>query len=233
MTEQQWAECDDPYLMMGVLLDKGSERKVRLFGTACCRRIWHLMLDPRGQAAVEVSERFADGRAGRKARARARAAAAEDEPHPDEDKWEVDAAVVNWATEAAEDVASKDAWKAFDAALLAAHVAGLEDYSAPATAGKKKEKAIQAGLLRCIFGDPFRLASVDPGCLTLTVARLARAAYEERLLPQGTLAPERLAVLADAVEEAGCTNPEVLSHLRGPGPHVRGCWAVDLLLGNA
>jgi hypothetical protein len=62
--------------------------------------------------------------------------------------------------------------------------------------------------------------------------RLAEAAYEERSLPRGTLDADRLAVLADALEEAGCADPDLLGHLRGPGPHVRGCWALDLVLGK-
>jgi hypothetical protein len=62
------------------------------------------------------------------------------------------------------------------------------------------------------------------------IMRLAQAAYDNRILPAGTLDPARLAILADALEEAGCDNADILSHLRGPGPHVRGCWPVDLLL---
>jgi hypothetical protein len=62
---------------------------------------------------------------------------------------------------------------------------------------------------------------------------LAQALYEERELPSGHLDAARLAVLADMLEEAGCANPRLLGHLRGPGPHVRGCWAVDLVLGQS
>jgi hypothetical protein len=61
---------------------------------------------------------------------------------------------------------------------------------------------------------------------------LAQAAYDQRELPAGTLDPTRLAVLADALEEAGCDQADLLSHLRDPGPHVRGCWVIDLLLGK-
>ena len=61
---------------------------------------------------------------------------------------------------------------------------------------------------------------------------LAQAAYEDRSLPAGTLDPTRLALLADALEEVGCDNADLLSHLRGPGRHVRGCWPVDLLTGR-
>jgi hypothetical protein len=59
--------------------------------------------------------------------------------------------------------------------------------------------------------------------------QLAQVAYDERNLPSWELDPARL---ADALEEAGCADADILSHLRGPGPHVRGCWAVDLLLGK-
>ncbi|MCI0456355.1 MAG: hypothetical protein L0Z62_05185 [Gemmataceae bacterium] len=90
-------------------------------------------------------------------------------------------------------------------------------------------------LLRDLFGNPFRPVAVDPSWLTWyggTVLRLAQATYHERHLPEGTLDSPRLAVLADALEEAGCTDADILGHLRGPGPHVRGCWVIDLLLGK-
>ncbi len=60
--------------------------------------------------------------------------------------------------------------------------------------------------------------------------KLARFAYEHRTLPEGTLEPARLAALAEALEAAGCTDSEVLAHLRLQGPHWRGCLALDLLL---
>jgi hypothetical protein len=75
--------------------------------------------------------------------------------------------------------------------------------------------------------------TIAPTLLTwrdATIPKLAQAAYDDRELPSGHLDTKRLAILADALEEAGCTNEDVLAHLRGPGPHVRGCWVVDLLL---
>src|SRR5262249_25586156 len=87
-------------------------------------------------------------------------------------------------------------------------------------------------LLCDIIGNPFRPIVFDNAWRTPTVAALATAAYEERELPDGTLDADRLAVLADALEDAGCDNADILSHLRGPGPHVRGCCVVDLLLGK-
>ena len=73
--------------------------------------------------------------------------------------------------------------------------------------------------------------AVGPGAGVPPVAHvLARAAYEERELPSGHLDNARLGVLSDALEEAGCTDEALLGHLRGAGPHVRGCWALDLVL---
>jgi len=80
-------------------------------------------------------------------------------------------------------------------------------------------------LLRDIIGNPFRRVTADLRWLTSTAVVLARSIYEERAF-------DRLPILADALEEAGCDNPDVLAHCRGDGPHVRGCWAVDLVLGK-
>jgi hypothetical protein len=89
-------------------------------------------------------------------------------------------------------------------------------------------------LARCVFGNPFRPAPVVvPAWLKWhdgTVRKLAEAACAEHTLPEGTLEPARLTVLADALEDAGCNEAELSAHLRSPGPHVRGCWVVDLLL---
>lgn len=55
---------------------------------------------------------------------------------------------------------------------------------------------------------------------------------DERELPSGHLDAGQLAILADALEDAGCDNADILDHCRSDGPHVRGCWVVDLLLGK-
>lgn len=95
----------------------------------------------------------------------------------------------------------------------------------------------QEAILRDVFGPlPSGEIRLAPAWLTWndgTIRKLAQAVYAERLLPEGQLDKARLAILADALEEAGCTDPDLLGHLRGPGPHVRGCWAVDLLHGKA
>jgi hypothetical protein len=99
---------------------------------------------------------------------------------------------------------------------------------------RQREALAQTALLRCIFGSPFRSppplpVSVLQGSQGI-VRRLAEEAYEKRQLPSGHLDPERIAILADALEEAGCADQDILGHLREPGPHCRGCWPVDLLL---
>jgi hypothetical protein len=101
-----------------------------------------------------------------------------------------------------------------------------------ATGTAEEERRIQAILVHEVFGPlPFRPVTLDPACLTGSkIQKLARVAYDERLLPSGHMIPECVPILADALEEAGCTNADILSHCRGPWPHVRGCWVVDLLL---
>jgi hypothetical protein len=85
-------------------------------------------------------------------------------------------------------------------------------------------------LLRDVFGNPLRPVVPDPAWLTPAVLTLAHAAHNDRSLPAGTLDTTCLCILADALEEAGCDNADVLAHLKGPGSHVRGCWVVDFCI---
>ncbi len=83
-------------------------------------------------------------------------------------------------------------------------------------------------VVHCVFSNPFRTFPVAPAWLTWndsTVPKLARAIYADYGF-------DRLPILADALEDAGCDNADILAHCRGPGPHVRGCWVVDLILGK-
>jgi len=109
------------------------------------------------------------------------------------------------------------AYAASDAdAAHAAHIAVLDVEAVERIDGL-------ADLLREIAGNPFRAIGVEPIWLTRPVTLIAQASYERQEF-------DRLPILADALEDAGCDNAEVLSHLRGPGPHVRGCWALEKLL---
>jgi hypothetical protein len=87
------------------------------------------------------------------------------------------------------------------------------------------EMSWQVAVLRDIFGNPFHPVSLDPSWVTSTVATLAQQMYDSR-----DFTP--MPILADALMDAGCDNADVLDHCRGSGPHVRGCWVVDLLLGK-
>jgi hypothetical protein len=95
----------------------------------------------------------------------------------------------------------------------------------------------RVALLRCVFGCPFQPPpSLDAPLLNWNdgaAVKLAQAIYEERSIPSGHLDAARLAVLADMLEEAGATDAQLLSHLRSAGPHVRGCFAVDAILGKS
>jgi hypothetical protein len=223
MTEAEWLACDDPNPMLDAFQDKASARKLRLLGCACCRALWDRIKARDSRTAIDIAERFADGlaradslsKAGAGARSAARKAASPALLWGDLDLY----AAMNHATEVC---AMPARWRAarYEGGGAVSPIRGL--------AGDR-----QAGYLRDIFGYPFRPKSLQPESRTPAAASLASAAYEERLLPSGHLDNARLAVLSDALEEAGCTDEAILAHLRSPGPHVRGCWALDLILGRS
>ena len=129
-----------------------------------------------------------------------------------------------------------------DIGLLCSQAARMADHDrrvaatvVEGPANGHREQLAQAALMRDIFGNPFHPAPVVDAAWNILQTRVrdqANAAYEVRRLPEGDLDPVRLTLLADALEDAGCTDAELLGHLRSPGPHVRGCWAVDLVLGR-
>ncbi len=86
--------------------------------------------------------------------------------------------------------------------------------------------SVQAKIINDIFGNPFRPVAFDPSWRTTTAVGLARQVYEARDFAA-------MPILADALEDAGCADADVLAHCRGDGPHVRGCWVVDLVLGKS
>jgi hypothetical protein len=92
-------------------------------------------------------------------------------------------------------------------------------------AGEWENEEIQCHLVRDIFGNPFRPVVFSPSWRTDTAVALARTMYDSREF-------SAMPILADALQDAGCDNPDILSHCRGEGPHVRGCWVVDLVLGK-
>jgi hypothetical protein len=233
--EIQWRTCHEPGVLLLHVQGRISDRQLRLYGCACVRRIWRLLADPYSTHAVEVAERFADGQANDTEREEAYEAArgvAEAIMDFEEYHGGYSAALAAQAT--ADEVSVEDL------PLFAAGSYGPGWHAAMAAAeadgpgAAAREEAAQAAILRDLF--PFRAVAVDAAWRSWqggTIPRLAQAAYDERLLPAGLLDNARLAVLADALEEAGCSDSLVLDHLRGGAAHVRGCFAVDALLGRA
>jgi hypothetical protein len=247
MNAAEWANCTDPLKMLSYLSDSGrtTERKLRLFAVGCCRGVWHLLRDERSQEAVKVAERYAEGAASEEALAAARKAvpmlvgASMDISYPD---W---AAIATASNRGPRDYVYGQHRDALGVGGAYAAAVQAADYAVRGTAFvpgadeevvRSHETARQAALLRCIFGRlPFRPVSIAPSLLAWSdalVPGLARSGYDERQLPSGHLHPARLAILADALEDARCDDAELLRHLRGPGPHVRGCWGIDLLSGR-
>jgi hypothetical protein len=213
MTEPEWLECTDPQDLLDFLWGKASGRKLRLFACARCRQLWHLLTDRRSRIAVEVAEQFADHQA-TAAQLNEAAVAAWNA------RWDEVGSRVAVSTVLADDPTGKRAWKS------ARDLGGEDDVQQALLAAAGK----QVPTLRDLFGNPFRPIPTNPSWLTPTVVSLAQAAYDERTLPSGELDSVRLAILADALEEAGCDNADILAHCRRPGRHTRGCFVVDALL---
>jgi hypothetical protein len=213
MNEAEWLVCTDPTPMLEFLRPRANDRKLRLFACAFCRdrHIWEDWLrDERSRKAIETAERFVDGEVIEQELSVIRRVA-----------WAPIRGGISPFSITASQLA-RTAWATVRDGITAA--------AAAVRAVRRSELAFQSSLLRDIFGNPFRPISLGAPLRTPTVISLARAAYDERQLPSGELDPHRLAVLADALEEAGAP-AELVIHLRSRGPHVRGCWAVDLCLG--
>jgi hypothetical protein len=220
MTEHEWQNCTDLELMVEFLWGKVSDRRLRLFAVASCRRIWHLLTDKRSQKAVEVSEKFAEGQASRQELAAARAAA--DKAHSEAPRH------ANFRSlDAAPNAAEEDLSTVADVSVCVAdavQIAAGGDEKA-----KEEEFRQQFILFHCIFGNPFRHITLDPAWLSWhdgLLVSMSRQMYDSRDFSD-------MPILADALEEAGCSNQDILAHCRSGGEHVRGCWVIDFILGRS
>ena len=242
MTEADWLSCNDPIVMLDWLRSRGdvSRRKLRLFAAACCRRVWNLIPDECDRAVVEVIERVADGLA----------TEAELEATRSEAQWlagwfnvPYSRASATHATQAATDpdAVPRAIQAVLDAVRFAEEEGAWVPWEARTVLGVAAERArtqaavADAGaalcrLLRDVFGPlPFRPLALDPGLLAWrggTVPSIARS-----IADQGAF--DRMPVLGDALEDAGCTDADILAHCRGRVDHVRGCWVADALLGRS
>jgi hypothetical protein len=235
--------------MLVHLLDKSrpspSARKLRLFAVACCRRAWHLLAEHL-RAALDVAEQYADGRASDATRKLARAKAFQAKPSPG--LWfcmpglRLESAQTLAKVAVCDTLAKKPslwrfleeldialAWDAW-AAAEALSKRGDPPATPPASFWPAEQLAHfrkgSAGLVRDVFGDPFRPAFFDPSWLHWhdgSLVQMAQTFYDQRTFAD-------LSILADGLEAAGCTDAGILPHCRKRGDHVRGCWVLDLLL---
>jgi hypothetical protein len=219
MTEAEWLACDDPNPMLHFVVGKASDRKARLFAFACCRTVRPT------PASIEESRLIG-----------------ELETHFEQSTGKV-------GTDYATDLfdrwrrASPDGrthyWDMFyylvtASPLHAAHrvssysrrFASPHRVDGSSISERDAERRTQSRLLRDIFGNPFRPVSFSPEWRTDTAVSLARQMYESRDF-------SAMPILADALQDAGCDSAEILGHCRGAGPHVRGCWVVDVVLVKA
>jgi len=174
-----------------------------------------LLTDERSRLAVELAERYADGLATK-------------------DEMEAACKIAHRLADEVRDVAlyaaasAGRASVAFTGFSIRNAVLAAVNRGAPTTRYNDGDAAKRkiCDFFRDVYGPlPFRSVPFDFGWASSTVMSLAEGIYQERAF-------DRLPILADALEDVGCTNQEILSHCRSPGEHVRGCWVLDLLLGR-
>jgi hypothetical protein len=224
MNANEWRQCKDFTKLVENLPNLLSQRKQRLFLCGCTRtaQAKNEADDIRIAAALEAAEMYAD----RLITATALAAHHRVVTELSQFSHNV---VVRGSFHAG--IFAMSIWKISHSAVCATYPpnngpllrTALSDLGHP-----RLDQGVLLDLFRCVMGNPFRVPAPDTRACewrTHTIECLTQAIYEERAF-------DRLPVLADALEEAGCTDAEILSHCRQPGEHVRGCWVVDLILGK-
>jgi hypothetical protein len=225
MTPDDWAW--ELWTMLDRAREDASERKLRLLACALYRPLCEAWPDETCKAALEAAERCTGGNASGRKRAQKEAARLAR-------YWRrLGVGGVNTLMTAAASVA---ATLLSPPAVLRRGLRKMSHDMLRAVQQVNQRAADdlfrqQVTLIRDILGDPTRPLLLDPAWLTPEVVSLAVASYEERL-PSGHLDPARLLILADALLDAGCDDVQLLQHLRGEGPHWRGCFAVDAVLGK-
>jgi hypothetical protein len=219
MTEAEWLACEDSGTMLAFLRGPARDRKLRLFAAACARLVWNQISEPKWRKAVEIGEQFADGLV----TSECREAASRDMAVMDEHR-----ALLTPIDQHRRFALNTNVFNA-NAIRGLCHCPTLKDVRELHLRnawinGFELTGPQQPGLIRDIFGLlPFRTVTLAPAWRTATVTSLAQAIYDERAF-------DRLLILADALEDAGCTHADILGHCRAGGAHVRGCWVVDLIL---
>jgi hypothetical protein len=209
------------------------DRKRLMLVAHLLREVADQMTDPRFVAVIEAGEKGADGLISKDEMWAAQQRAYElfDTVRQPHEAAQDAALVAQWYIYEQNETAE---WMVGAAGSRAARLAGRKGKKAEAARRKAEEdmEALIRRLINEVHGNPFRPVTLHPSWLTPTITSLAQAIYEDRQLPSGLFDNQRMGVLADALEEAGCDNTDILGHLRASGEHVRGCWAIDLLLGK-
>jgi hypothetical protein len=224
MDEQVWLAAVDPTAMLTAIRARVTDRKGRLFGCACCRRVWHIY-DSVERNVVEVAERLADGTATNSERRAAAVAATQRQRYGPALSVAVEAF---FAGERGAECAANEHARTLvgPSPTYALGVAAVEQYQRELSRVSALERAANVPMLRDIFGNPFRPVSFSPDWRTDTAVVLAKRMYESREF-------SAMPILADALQDAGCDSDDVLTHCRDANAtHVRGCWVVDLVLGK-
>jgi hypothetical protein len=246
MTEAEWFSHQSAAELLEFACGRASERKYRLALCGLARSVWHLLYDDASRESVEVAERYVEGVASQDDLFSAEWAAEVPIFGNDYDgNWRrfepgttperilrlvtlgvLSDAGPNPLNEVVDETARTHV---SDAASIAMYCSAY--YTAGNTGNvvrhlRRSPELWSADHIRCVFGNPFCPVTFDSAWRTEAVVGLARGMYESR-----DFSP--MPVLADALEDAGCADPDVLTHCRGPGSHVRGCWVVDLILGKA
>lgn len=230
MTEHEWLACTDPTPMLEFLRGKASDRKLRLFAAGSARLASAWLVHPNSKAALEACEKVAEGTSSPDILLPIHRAAWDVlslEPYSDLHVAAARAAgraVQEQAYEAAN--LTKNEIVELNAEMEEEKVTSENEKYRAYWIGKTRGEMILVEFLRDIFGNPFHSVPVIPVWLTSTIITLAHMIYDSRAF-------DRLPILADHLQDVGCDDADILSHCRRPGPHVRGCWVVDLLLGKA
>jgi hypothetical protein len=241
MTEKSWLRGDNPGSLLRHLKPQASNRKLHLFAAACVERA-RTYLPEVVRVALAAVEQFLEQRgAARQTLAKAITEIETLVLQARDSSSELSLSVAQTRLAAVRLLsvpASGSTWRLVRDVALALPEAVCHDArwervpisqrAETAERLRAEEKAYQADLFRDIFVNPFRPLTIDPAWLEWrdrTVPRLAEGIYCERAF-------EGLPVLADALEDAGCHDEEILGHCRAPAVHVRGCWLLDALTGR-
>ncbi len=232
MTADEWhASTSLEHLLAECGLDEG-DRRLRLFNAACARRVAAMMPDDAARGLVDLAERRADGLL--PDREWLRAVVETVDPYLGNEAARDGAGGATFGVlmhlhrtdprsilRLAESVIEARAYKAYTGGYPTA--VGLDEWMRQSV---ESEAMDLCRLFRCVCGNPFRRVALDPVWLTSTVRTLAAGIDAERAF-------DRMPILADALQDAGCDDEDVLGHCRGPGPHAHGCRVVGLVLGRA